>query len=84
LASLQVLTPRAFRGRVNALFVSGVTLIAFGLGPFLVGVLNDRIFGAEGVGLAMLTVFVPVSALGSVLALVGGAVRTPSRPDRSR
>jgi hypothetical protein len=64
--------------------VSGVTLIAFGLGPFLVGVLNDRIFGAEGVGLAMLTVFVPVSALGSVLALVGGAVRTPSRPDRSR
>lgn len=84
LARLQILTPRAFRGRVNALFVSGVTLIAFGLGPVLVGVLNDRVFGTEGVGLAMLTVFIPVSALGSVLALVGGTVRAPSRPDRSR
>ena len=64
LAGLQILTPRALRGRTSAAFVASVTLVAFGVGPALVGVINDRVVGPEHVGAAMLAVF-------SATALVG-------------
>ncbi|MBE7245709.1 MAG: MFS transporter [Actinomycetospora chiangmaiensis] len=69
LAGLQLLTPRALRGRVSAAFVAGVTLVAFGAGPALVGLINDRVFGPARVGTAMLAVFGGAALIGIVLAL---------------
>lgn len=81
LAGLQFMTPRPLRGRVSALFVAAVTLVAFGLGPVLVGLLNDRVFGPQGVGVAMLSVFATVALIGAALAL---ATRSRPRHGRSR
>ncbi|MGH1571806.1 hypothetical protein ACRAWG_15395 [Methylobacterium sp. P31] len=77
LAGLQLLTPRALRGRVSAVFVSGVTLVAFGAGPAFVGVINDQVVGPENVGLAMLAVFAAAALAGISLAL-------STRPLRAR
>jgi MFS family permease len=69
LAGLQLLTPRALRGRVSAAFVAGVTLVAFGAGPALVGLINDRVVGPAQVGTAMLAVFAAAALIGIALAL---------------
>ena len=69
LAGLQLLTPRALRGRVSAAFVAGVTLVAFGAGPALVGLINDRMVGPAQVGTAMLAVFGVASLIGIAFAL---------------
>lgn len=70
LAGLQLMTPRALRGRVSAAFIAGVTLVAFGTGPLLVGLLNDRVVGPAGVGVAMLAVFTAAALPGLALALL--------------
>lgn len=69
LAGLQFVTPRRFRGRTSAIFVAGVTLVAFGAGPVLIGVVNDRVVGPQHVGMAMLTVFGAAALFGIALAL---------------
>ncbi|MCJ2012252.1 MFS transporter [Methylobacterium sp. J-076] len=68
LAGLQLLTPRGMRGRASALFIAGVTLVAFGAGPALVGVINDRVVGPQNVGWAMLTMFAAAALAGIGLA----------------
>lgn len=76
LAGLQFLTPASMRGFVSAMFIAGVTLVALGLGPVLVGLLNDHVFGQEAVGSALLAVFVAVALIGVVLAsTLDGVVR---------
>jgi MFS family permease len=80
LAGLQFFTPASMRGLVSALFIAAVMLVALGVGPALVGLLNDRVFGADGVGSAMLVVFTAVSLAGALLATsLGRAVRAPQR-----
>jgi MFS family permease len=51
---LQMMTPRRIRARANALFLCCNTLIGFGLGPPLVGLLNDRLLGEAAVRLSLL------------------------------
>jgi len=80
LAGLQFLTPRRFRGRASAIFVAGVTLVAFGAGPVLIGVVNDRVVGPQHVGLAMLSVFGAVALVGIALAFLTRPL-APRRPD---
>ncbi|MGU3540553.1 MFS transporter [Methylobacterium sp. A54F] len=82
LGGLQFLTPRALRGRISALFVAGVTLVALGLGPLLVGILNDAVFGAAGLGRAMLAAFTAFALAG--LGLCGLAERGLRSRERAR
>jgi len=70
LAGIQILTPQRLRGRVNALFLATVNLAGFGLGPLLVGLLSDHLFGEAGLGLALLAVYAPVGAAGTLAALL--------------
>ena len=70
LAGIQILTPRGLRGRVTAVFLAAVSLAGFGLGPPLVGLLSDHLFGEAGLGLALLAVFAPVGAAGALAALL--------------
>jgi MFS family permease len=87
LAGLQLMTPRPLRGRVSAAFIAGVTLVAFGAGPVLVGLLNDRVVGPSRVGLAMLAVFIAAALPGIALAFLTrppgqrGMRRAAGRPD---
>ena len=69
LAGIQFLTPRHLRGRVSALFLATVTLVGIGTGPFLVGLLNDRVFGEAGVGRTLVAVFAVAGTLGALAAM---------------
>ncbi|KMO38796.1 hypothetical protein VQ03_16490 [Methylobacterium tarhaniae] len=72
LAGLQIMTPRSLRGRVTAPFMACITLAGFGLGPPLVGLLADRVFGEAGLGHALLATSALAYAAGLV-ALAAGA-----------
>lgn len=82
LGGIQFLTPVALRGRVSALFVASITLLAVGTGPLLLGVLSDTVFGAGGLGGAFLTLFSAMGLLGAAAALA--AARAAARPIRPR
>jgi MFS family permease len=45
LVQLQLLTPARLRGSTTALYIAVVTAIGFGVGPPVVGVMSDRMFG---------------------------------------
>lgn len=79
LAGIQILTPRGLRGRVTAVFLAAVSLAGFGLGPPLVGLLSDHLFGEAGLGLALLAVFAPVGAAGALAALLARRAWRPAR-----
>ncbi len=88
LACLQIMTPRALRGRVTAPFMAGVTLAGFGLGPPLVGLLADRVFGEAGLGPALLAACALAYGAGIVALLLGapyvrGAGTRPGTKTRS-
>ena len=83
LAGIQILTPRRLRGRVNALFLATVTLAGFGLGPLLVGLLSDHVFGEAGLGFALLAVYALVGGLGVLSAAFARRFWRPTpRPTR--
>ncbi len=71
LAGLQIMTPRALRGRVTAPFMACITLAGFGLGPPLVGLLADRVFGEAALGHALLAASLPAYGAGLVALLLG-------------
>ncbi|KQQ30802.1 MFS transporter [Methylobacterium sp. Leaf123] len=83
LAGIQILTPQRLRGRVNALFLAMVNLAGFGLGPLLVGLLSDHLFGEAGLGLALLSVYAPVGAVGTLAALLARRAWRPARRRRA-
>ena len=47
IAAMQEISPNRMRAQFAAMFVSGTTLIGLGLGPSLVGVITDRVFGDD-------------------------------------
>ncbi|WP_342151264.1 MFS transporter [Methylorubrum sp. SB2] len=80
LSGLQLLTPRALRGRVSGLFLAVITLVGLGTGPALVGLLSDRVFGEDGLGLTLVVLFAGVGGLGALAATVARSLWTqPSR-----
>jgi MFS family permease len=83
LAGLQIMTPRALRGRITAPFMAGITLAGFGLGPPLVGLLSDRVFGEAGIGRALLATCALAYVTGIVALLLGAPYLTKSRSGRA-
>lgn len=72
LTGWQGLTPERHRGLIVAGLTGVVTLVGVGLGPLLVGVLDDRVFHSEGaVGLSLLTVLAVAGLGGCAFALAG-------------
>jgi len=69
-AAVQEIVPNRMRAQASALFVTVMTLIGLGLGPSVVGVLTERVFGDDAAvrySLAVLTV-VGLAASASILA----------------
>ncbi len=46
-ASLLIVTPNRMRGQMTALFLIMYNVIGFGMGPTVVALLTDRVFGSE-------------------------------------
>ena len=65
-AAVQEITPNRMRAQVGALYISAVTLVGLGLGPSVVGLLTDRVFGEDSaVRFSLLAV--------TIVGLVGAA-----------
>jgi MFS family permease len=72
LAGIQVLTPTQHRGTATALYMCVMTLVSVGLGPTLVGVISDTVFGAgAGIGKALIASTIGVALLGILAAVAG-------------
>jgi MFS family permease len=67
-AALQTITPNPMRGQVTALYLAVFNLIGFGLGPFVVALLTDHVFGSEAA--LPYSLAVAAAVLGPVAAFV--------------
>jgi MFS family permease len=69
-AAVQEVAPNRMRAQIGALFVTAMTLLGLGLGPTVIGLLTDRVFGDDAAvrySLLVVTV-VGLGAAASVLA----------------
>jgi MFS family permease len=76
LSAMAQLAPGALRGRLTALYTLIVGIVAVNLGPMLVGLFSDFLFGAARLDLAFGLAVMLTCALGTVILLAGrGAYR---------
>lgn len=71
---IQLVTPDALKGTISALYLAAYTLVGVGLGPVLVGLLTDNLFGAANLGRSLLAITLGCGVLGSGAALIGRRV----------
>ncbi len=71
---MQMLTPAPHRGLAMSLYVTATILCAAGLGPVLIGVLNDRFFAGQDLALSLSVVLAGFAGLGAGLALLSRGV----------
>lgn len=70
LIGLQPMFPAEQRFTANTLFLSSVTLVGYGVGPLLTGLLSDRL-GHDELRLALLLVTVGALAVAALAGLIG-------------
>jgi MFS family permease len=71
-AAIQEITPNRMRAQIGALFLSAMTLIGLGLGPSVVGLLTDRVFGEDAAVRYSLLAVTLVGLAASVILLGAG------------
>lgn len=76
-SSLQIVTPARVRGQVSAIYFLVVNMIGYGLGPLLVGVLTEHVFG-DPVAVNQSLALVGAVSLPAAAILLAGA-RGPFR-----
>jgi MFS family permease len=82
LAGVQMLTPIHQRGAATAVYMCVMTLVSVGVGPTLVGVISDVVFGAgAGLGDALTASTIGVAVLGVALVAVGRRVFPKANAD---
>ncbi|BBC73866.1 MFS transporter [Altererythrobacter sp. B11] len=67
-AAIQAVTPGRMRGTTTALYIAIYNVLGYGLGPLVVGLLNDHVFGEEGVGYSMAVLACVAGPLGLLMA----------------
>jgi MFS family permease len=70
LAGVQMLTPVPQRGLTMAVFVSIQTLGSLAIGPTMIGIINDRLFAGQSLGISMALTATAAALLGTPLALI--------------
>src|SRR5690606_381210 len=71
-AAIQSITPGRMRGTTTAIYIAVYNVIGYGLGPLIVGRLNDTVFGEGGIASSMVVlalISAPVGALFAWLSL---------------
>ncbi|WP_317932906.1 MFS transporter [Halioxenophilus sp. WMMB6] len=71
IASLNLVTPNELRGAGVAFFGSTVGLLSLSLGPILVAVFSDWLFGGDAIGLGLALLFGLVCPVAAVALLTG-------------
>ncbi|NPT55078.1 MFS transporter [Paraburkholderia elongata] len=75
---IQLSVPNRMRGKAMAIVFCGINLLGTGLGPFLVGFFNDRVFvGADSLAKALCTVGSVAACLGALLFFRAWTVLNP-------
>jgi MFS family permease len=72
-AAVQEITPNRMRAQVGALSMSAITLVGLGLGPSIIGLLTDRVFGDDA-ALRYSLFVVTTAGLGAAAALLGAGL----------
>lgn len=67
-AAIQSVTPGRMRGTTTAIYIALYNVIGYGLGPLIVGLLNDNVFGEAGVGLSMVSLAAFAGPAGLIFA----------------
>jgi MFS family permease len=67
-AAIQSVTPGRMRGTTTAIYIALYNVIGYGLGPLIVGLLNDNVFGEAGVGYSMVTLAAVAGPIGLFFA----------------
>jgi MFS family permease len=76
LASIQETIPSRLRGRVTAFYYAILGVASVTLGPLIIGLMNDYLFGPdEGIGLSLAVVSVLTLPAGTVLLVLAGRRR---------
>jgi MFS family permease len=75
LAGVQMLTPDRLRGVVTSMFLAFTTFVGIGLGPPLIGIMTDQLFGSpQALDKSLMLTLTVLALVGAWLAL---ASRTP-------
>lgn len=77
-ATIQLYLPQEFRGRINALFLMTITIVASGTGPMAVASITDYIFSDPAAIGKSMTIVVVSAAAGSVLTIWISLRRLPT------
>lgn len=67
-AAIQSVTPGRMRGTTTAIYIALYNVVGYGLGPLVVGLLNDHVFGEQGVGYSMVTLALFAGPVGLLFA----------------
>ncbi len=70
--ALQMATPNEMRGQLSAIYMLFLNLLSYGLGPLIVGVVTDYVFGYEGAVGYSLAIVSAVSAPVAALIIAQG------------
>jgi MFS family permease len=71
-AAVQEVVPNRMRAQAAALYVTVITLVGLGLGPSIVGLLTDRVFGEDSAVRYSLAVITAVGLTASASVLASG------------
>ena len=67
-AAIQSITPGRMRGTTTAIYIAIYNVIGYGLGPLVVGSLNDNVFGEQGIEYSMVVLACISGPLGLLCA----------------
>lgn len=70
--SLQLIVPNRARAQISAVYVTFTTLVGLGVGPTVIGAMNDFVFGPEHIGKSMAVVIgcaTPIMVVMMLLAM---------------
>jgi len=67
-AAIQAVTPGRMRGTTTAIYIAIYNMIGYGLGPLLVGWLNDHVFGEQGIASSIVVLALLAGPLGLLFA----------------
>lgn len=68
--SLQLIVPNRARAQISAVYVTFTTLVGLGVGPTVIGLMNDLVFGPERIHLSMATVIACATPIMVVMMLL--------------
>ncbi len=81
-AAIQLSTPNQYRGQTSALYLFTINLCGLGLGPVMVGLMNDTVFpSADGVRYSLAVINAVTAPLAAILLM---AAWRPYREARAR